>query len=55
MKMQHEEILLVIMCRLFKWPPSWCMIKIFRGEGVVDGEGVGVKDASSGVVEDGGH
>ena len=22
-----------------------CMIKIFRGEGVVDGEGVAVKDA----------
>ena len=27
-----------------------CMIKIFM-EGVVDGEGVAVKDASSGVVE----
>ena len=25
------------------------MIKIFRGEGVVDGEGVAVKDASSGL------
>ena len=23
----------------------WCMIKVFRGEGVVDGEGVAVKDA----------
>ena len=23
----------------------WCMIKIFRGEGVVDGEGEAVKDA----------
>ena len=24
---------------------AWCMIKIFRGEGVVDGEGAAVKDA----------
>ena len=24
---------------------AWCMIKIFRGEGVVDGEGVAVKGA----------
>ena len=23
----------------------WCMIKIFRGRGVVNGEGVAVKDA----------
>ena len=29
---------------------SKCMIKIFRGEGVVDGEGVAVKGAWSGVV-----
>ena len=29
------------------------MIKIFRGEGMVDGEGVALKDALSGVV--GGH
>ena len=29
---------------------SWCMIKIFSGGGVVDGEGVAVKDAWSGVV-----
>ena len=27
------------------------MIKIFRGEGVVDGEGLAVNDALSGVVE----
>ena len=32
-----------------------CMIKMFRGGGVVDGEGVAVKDACSGMVGVGGH
>ena len=32
-----------------------CIIKIFMGAGVVDGEGVAVKDARSGVVGVGGH